>query len=86
MLYDLKWMNIKKSLQFSTLMFVRKMKKGNAPKYLCEQTKHVGKSQPYTLRNADDFRILRVKSTQTQIMLFYKGLQLYNLLPTNIKN
>lgn len=67
-------------------MFVRKMKKGDAPKYLCEQIKYVGESQPYMLRNADDFRILRVKTSQMQKTLFYKGLQLYNLLPANIKN
>ena len=37
------------------------------------------------LRDADDFRIKRVKSTQMQKTLFYKGLQLHNLLLTNIK-
>ena len=48
MIYDLKWMNIKQTLQFNTFMFVRKMKKSNAPKYLCEQIKYVGECQPYT--------------------------------------
>ena len=36
MLYDLKWMKIKQRLQFNTLMFVGKIKKGKAPKYLYE--------------------------------------------------
>ena len=67
-------------------MFVGKIKKGEAPKYLCEQVKYVGESQSYILRNANDFRILRVKSTQMQKTFFYKGLQLYYLLPINIKN
>ena len=48
MIYDLKWLNIKQTLQFNTFMFVRKMKKSNAPKYLCEQIKYVGECQPYT--------------------------------------
>ena len=79
-------MNIKQRLQFNTLTFVRKMKKGDAPKHLCDLNKYVGESQPYMLRNTDDFRILRVKSIQMQTTLFYKGLHLYNLLPTNTKN
>ena len=57
-------MNIKQRLQCNTLMFVRKMKKSGATKNLCEQIKYVREVQPYMLRNADDFRILRVKSTQ----------------------
>ena len=52
-------MNIKQRLQFNILMFVRQMKKGDEAKYLCEQIKCVGECQPYMLRNADDFRILR---------------------------
>ena len=46
MLHDWKWMNIKQRLQFNTLMFVRKIKKGDALKYLCKQIKYVGESQP----------------------------------------
>ena len=52
-------------------------------KYLCER--NVGKSQPFMLRNAE-FGISRVKLTQMQKTLFHKSLQLYNSLPTNIKN
>ena len=86
MIYDLKWMNIKQNLLFNTLMFVGKMKKGEAPKYLCLKIKYVGLSQPYMLRNTHDFRILRMKSTQIQKTLFYKGPRLYNLLTISIKN
>ena len=38
------------------------------------------------LWNVGDFRILKVKSIQIHKTLFYKGLQLYNLLATNIKS
>ena len=47
MLYDLKWMNIKQRLRYNTLMFVRKMKKDDAPKYLSGQIKYAGESQPH---------------------------------------
>ena len=61
------------------------MKKGDALKNLCEQIKYVLENQPYMLRNVDDFRILRLKSTQMLKSLFYKHLQLCNVLLTNIK-
>ena len=67
-------------------MFVRKMKKGDAHKYLCDQIKYVGESKPYMQRNAEEFSIRKVQSTQVQKTLFYKILKLYNFLPTNIKN
>ena len=86
MLNNLKWMTVKQRLEFKTLKFIRKIKQEDSPEYLCEQIKYVGESQPYSLRNADDFRIQRVTSTLMQKTLFYKGLQLFNSLPNNMKN
>ena len=40
MLYDFKWMNVKQTLQSNTLMFISKMKKRDAPKYLREHIKY----------------------------------------------
>lgn len=85
MLDALKWLNIKQRLTLNTLKFVFKMKQGKAPKYLCEEIKYVGESQPYDLRNASDFRIQRATSTTTQRSLFFKGLKIFNNLPNNVK-
>ena len=58
------------------------MKIGDAPDYLTEQLRYVGEVQPYSLRNVMDFRIQQAKRKS----LFYKGLNLYNMLPSDVKN
>ena len=74
LLNNLKWISIAQRLQFNTLRFVRKLKQGDAPKYLCDRIHYEGDSQPYPLRNTYDFRIQRVRS------------RLFSSLPNNIKN
>lgn len=85
MLDTLKWLNIHQRLELNTLQFIHKMKIGNAPEYLTEQLGYVREVQPYHLRNAENFRLPRAKTTAMQQSLFFKGLKLYNLLPNNIK-
>lgn len=86
MLTTLKWLNIKQRLELSTISFIQKLKKGEAPEYLTEQITYVREAQPYQLRNSENFRIERVSTSAMQRSLFFKGLQLYNLLPNEIKN
>lgn len=85
MLESLKWLNIEQRLKLNTITFIQKIKRGEAPEYLTEQIIYVRDAQPYQLRNMDNFRIERVATTSTQRSLFYKGLQLYNTLPNNVK-
>lgn len=86
MLNSLKWLNITQRLEFNTLNFIQKMKIGSAPEYLTQQLRFVGEVQPYQLRNAENFRLQRTTTTKMQRSLFYKGLQLYNMLPDNSKS
>lgn len=86
MLSSLKWLDIQQRLELNTLNFIQKMKMGNAPQYLCDQLEYVGEIQPYGLRNADNFRLQRVSTSAMQRSLFYKGLNMYNMLPTDAKN
>lgn len=85
MLETLKWLNIKQRIELNTINFIHKIKMGEAPEYLTEQLTYVRDVQPYQLRNAEHFRIERVATSAMQRSLFYKGLQLYNSLPNNIK-
>ena len=62
------------------------MREGSAAEYLCDDLQYVGKTQPYRLRNASDFKIERVISTSQQKTIFYKGLILYNKIPNELKN
>lgn len=86
MLGTLKWLNIRQRLEMNTLSFIQKMKMGYSPDYLREHLQYIGDVQPYDLRNAQNFRIQRVTTTSRQNTLFYKGLQLYNMLPNELKN
>lgn len=86
MLSALKWLNIRQRITLNTLDFIQKIKTGQAPEYLTEQISYVGEVQPYQLRNINNFRIERVTTTAMQRSLFYKGLQLYNGLPTHVKD
>ena len=61
------------------------MKIGDAPDYLTEQLCYVGEVQLYSLRNVMDFRIQQANTTARQNS-FYKGLNLYNMLPFDVKN
>lgn len=86
MLSTLRWMSIQQRLELNTLVFIQKMKQGNAPSYLTENIRYVSDIQPYGLRNSNDFRMQRRTTTGAQNSLFYKGLRLFNMLPINIKN
>ena len=62
------------------------MKIGDASNYIIEQLRYVVQFQPYSLRNVMDFRIQQANTTAKQKLLFYTGLNLYNMLPFNVKN
>lgn len=49
MFESLKWLNINKKLELITLNFIRKIKYGNTPEYLCEQIRYFGEGQPNEL-------------------------------------
>ena len=46
-----------------------KMKNGDGPKYITEQLRYVGETQPYHLRNENNFRIPRTITTNMQMSL-----------------
>ena len=85
MLDELKWLNVRERLQVNTIYFIRKMKICDAPDYLIQQLRFVGEVLPYSLRNDMDFRIQQANTTARQKSL-YKGLNLYNMLPFEVKN
>lgn len=86
MLNCLKWLNIRQRLKLNTLVFIQKMKMGDAPQYLCEQLIYVGDVQPYNLRNSEHFRLQQISNNTMQRSLFYKGLNEYNKLQPHIRN
>ena len=76
----------KRKTTSKTIYFIRKMKIGDEPDYLTEQLRYVGEIQPYSLRNVMDFRFQQANTTAKQKSLFYKRINLYNMLPFDVKN
>ena len=59
---------------------------GNASEHLIEQIQYVRDSQPYNLRNNNEFRLKLSDTNAKQCSLFYKGHRNYNIMPFSIKN
>lgn len=88
MLESLRRWNIKsvqQSIIAGTLKMVFKVKNNLVPTYLTERVKLNNEVHSYNLRNAADFRLSKYKKLNTQKMLLYEGLKLYNSLPIEIK-
>lgn len=61
------------------------MKWRRAPEYLFGQLNYICEIQPYNLRKAHNSRLPRSTTTGMQHSLSYKGLQLHNMLPADVK-
>ena len=55
----------------NTLPVIQKMKTRDGPKYITEQLRYVGETQPYHLQNENNFRIPRTITTNMQIFTVY---------------
>lgn len=86
MLKELNMLNVWNRIVLNVLCIIYKMKNNLLPPYLCENLIYVSNVyQNMTLRNQTNFRLPMTKKANTQKNIFYKGLKLYNLLPSNIK-
>ena len=85
MLNQLKWMSVNQRLIYNSMIFVFKLKNGIVPEYLKRANSTVRESQPYNLRGADKFRLMKMGRSVSQSMVMYKGLQLFNDLPDYIR-
>lgn len=85
MLRSLGWLSVTQRLKFNVLVMIFKIKQNLYPEYLQNNVEYIT-NERYPLRNAGDFRLPLYRRTHTQNNLFYKGLQLFNLLPRDVKN
>lgn len=86
MLQALKWLSVKQRVIMNVLLFIFKIKNNAVPQYLLCYINYIRDIQPYTLRNAGDFRLPNFLSASTQNSLIFKGFRLYNELPRTLKN
>uniref|UniRef100_A0A8D8DQ63 (northern house mosquito) hypothetical protein n=1 Tax=Culex pipiens TaxID=7175 RepID=A0A8D8DQ63_CULPI len=86
MLDCLQWMSVRQRIEYNTLIFVFRVTKGMAPKYLTGTVVYGRDIHQYDTRGADNLRLQMCRKACTQNSLFYKGYSMYNQLPEAAKN
>lgn len=86
MLNNLKWLSVKHSFLYHSLVFIFKIKNGLAPVYLQNKILYNHNIHKYNTRHRDNFHITSVNNTKAQNSVFFRGLKDYNELPENLKS
>lgn len=86
MLKELQWLPVRELLLFNTLVFIHKIKIGQAPQYLLNKVTYTSEIHQYNTRHREHFYIPRVDQERSQNSLYFKGLSKYNSLPVDIKS
>lgn len=79
----LMWMTIKQRIYFKTILLIYNIQRGLLPDYLQNNLNHL--THKYQTRNKVNYNIKFCRTISAQNQLFAKGLNIYNSLPTNIK-
>lgn len=85
MLDSLQWMSIRQRVEYSTLVFIFKVVNGLAPQYLTKTVQCGRDVHRHFTRQAGDIRLLNFKKSCTQNSLFYRGYNLFNMLPESTR-
>lgn len=86
MLEALQWQSVRQRIISRTLQFIFKVKNDSLPVYLKEFVHYNAEVHTYPSRRRNDFRLPNVKKSSTQNNIFFRGLQMYNDMPNEIKN
>lgn len=78
-------MNVKQQIIFRTLLFIFKIANGLAPKYLSDKIKYRQQIHNRNLRGAGTIAVTAANKACSQNALFYKGIQLFNAIPNEIR-
>lgn len=85
MLSTLNFMSIEKRINYNICIFVHKIVKGIMPKYLTNEVKLIANLHSYNTRQRENIAINRCKTSAGQKSITYKGFNMYNELPKNVK-
>jgi hypothetical protein len=90
MLKILKFLSVKQTLIFNSLITVFKIRIKKTPHYLHDKINYVKEWQQYNLRNCEDFDFKLYKfnpkyNSLYSISLYHEGVMLFNQLPLDIK-
>lgn len=85
MLHALQFMSIRQRLRYNVCIFVFKMVNGMLPEQLGNRIVLVGDMNERRTRQASNIVIQFRRTRSAQNSLFYKGIQMYNAMPTELK-
>jgi len=86
MLDILQWMSVEQRIVYQTMTFIFKLLGGLLPGYLGERIVRGSDVHRHCTRRANEPRVPNLISHGARNSLFFKGIQLYNRLPGEIKN
>lgn len=86
MLDCLGWMTIKQRVNFNTIVLIYKIINNLLPNYLTNKINYVKDGHNYNLRTNEHFKLKFFNNKKNENNLYYKGMQMYNKLPIEIKN
>jgi hypothetical protein len=87
MLRELGWLDMRKKLELSVLVMVKKIVNGNdLPPYMSENVKYNKDVHAYETRSRDHLHVKRVSGVFAEKSLCHSGFVRYNSLPNEVKN
>ena len=86
MLDILQWMSVEQRIVYQTMTFIFKVLGGLLPGYLGERIVRGSDVYRHCTRRANEPRVPNLISHGVRNSFFFKGIQLYNRLPGEIKN
>lgn len=87
LLHTLNFLSCDQRIKFNTLVNIFNMVSSKWPKYMCDKISYKNENnRKKTLRSANHLERTKALKTCTQNSLLYKGINLYNNLPFEIKN
>ena len=85
MLDALQWLSVKQRIVFMTMLFIFKIVNGLLPRYLCDRIVRGSDIHRYNTRNATEIRTPNFIFGASQNSLFFKGIKVFNSMPTQVK-
>lgn len=85
MLDTLDWLSIRQTITLNSLLLIFKSINNLLPRYMTKNLIYNRDIHNYQTRTRDDFRLPTATKTTTQNTLYYKGLKIFNELPTDAK-
>lgn len=86
MLETLQWQSVKQRIIFNVLVLIHKLTNNHLPEYLTNILVRGRNVHEHRTRQIDDLRVVPFTMTSNQKSIYYRGIQIYNQLPIDLKN